>query len=206
LEGSELSRAIDLERIEVDGQVDPLIQLDEQDAIALSDLTATPKGATVEFSSHSYAPSWARSFDLRITVLRWPERPDVSVTIPLDRLPAKALSANWSGYNLSVSNIAWGKTTSILPPEKCLRATITYSGFTYSGYKGSEYRVVDDLGNIVPCNANAIQGSDGGSTESVEIHAIGPKAKSLRVELLNEDETAKLQTVFHFNGVAPSQR
>jgi len=125
------------------------------------------------------------------------------VTVPLDKLPAKPLTSRSAHYSLSVSNLSWGKTTSISPPAKCLRATIAYSGFSYSGFKGSEYRVVDHLGNSVQCDANDSEGGDGGSTESVEIRSIDPKARNLRVELLNEGETERLQTVFHFDRVAP---
>jgi|SRR5579862_6803236 len=206
LHGRELSRVVNLERVDVDGGSGPLIQADDDHAFALRDFMETPKGASVEFSSHTHSPSWARSFDLRITVPRWPDRPELRVTIPLGKLPTRPISARSASYSLDVSNVGWSKTTTMSPPEECLRATISYSGFSYSGSDGKEYRVVDDIGNLLPCSVNGVEGSEQGSTETVEIRSIDPKARNLTVELMSESEMERSQTVFHFDGIAPSAR
>jgi len=74
LEGTDLSRVLDLNRVEVAGQVDPLIQIPEQHAFALTGFAETPKSATVEFS---LAPMPHPGHDRSISGLRFRAGPIV---------------------------------------------------------------------------------------------------------------------------------
>jgi hypothetical protein len=207
--GGELSRLVDLETIRLEGNVGPIISIEGMHcwpaaSPSAAGLDEIPKGAAVRFDIRTLVPNWTKSFDLRIIVQRWPAKPMLAFSIPLARLPKLPMEVRSGLYRLQVSNVGWGKTTNTLPVARCLRATITYSGFSYSGTKKCEYRVVDDLGNVVSTMSSGCFGSEGSTTIPLEILALNPKASSLRFELISEAESQKLQTVFSFDGLPAS--
>ncbi|MEQ1823508.1 MAG: hypothetical protein ABL949_13440 [Fimbriimonadaceae bacterium] len=200
LDSSELASVLDLRHIETNGKIGPLISVDGWNAHPAHALREIPKGSAAEFHFRTFPPKWARSYDLRVTVSPW-GKPVVSIPINLQKFPTARLSESAAGYKLDVDGVHWGRTITSSPSEKCLFATIAYSGFSYNGFSNREVRVVDNLGNVVASPIANSSNSGERTSLTLELTGLNRKATSLSFQLLSEADTDRLETVFTFERV-----
>jgi len=68
---------------------------------------------------------------------------------------------------------------------------ISFSGYSYGGFKGNELKVSDDLGNVLRQRRT--------SMDDFEFSDVDPKAKRITVEAFSEDQLqeARHDFVFH---------
>ena len=206
--GDKLARIVDLNHVEVEGQIGPLIPIRFDsgrlfDPRNIDDPVSPPKGSSGAFTARVHGPEWARSFNLQVRVRRWPEKPWITLTLPLTKLPQKEVRFARDRYSLSVSNAGWGNAEGYSEPKRCLNLSIGYSGFSYSGFKNLEYGIWDDLGNCIPTGGSLSSTSTGNEEiQRIELVDIDPKAKSVSVRLFTEADTAHNWSVFDYGRVS----
>lgn len=204
ISGRDLSETVDCSNIDCEGRLGPYIGIKNLFASMEGDLTRPPGGPMETFYIRGAPPSWAKSFDLLVSVRRWPEKPDAELILRLDQFPKNKVEIQSGRFRLGVASVHWGQSDCAYPSYRCIRMDLSYSGFSYSGSNNTEFRIVDDLGHVVPALCSSVYGSEGGATKSVNVGPPDPKAKFLRIQLYGEEATAKRQTVFSFARVPAS--
>lgn len=195
--GQDLTKTFDLDRIEVRADAGdlipikcwPLFPVDPEEGLGLYALKA-------------FVPDWVRSWNLRIKVRELGTRGVASIEIGLPhdgQAPQPARSVSSPPYSLSVSDLKWGQSTTQYPPKRVLTATVTFTGFPYSGTEGSEVRVLDSSGRLVRMRSGSTEGNESGATQRVEMD--GVTGGRLRFELVPEDAPSERAAQFHFDAL-----
>lgn len=137
---------------------------------------------------------------------RWP-KPILSVVLPVTEAHgscrAAPHSARAGSYSLSVCGVPWRTEANGPFGKPCWVSTVTFSGFSYSGLAGDEFRVSDETGQTLHWEcAGGCRGSDSGATlDDVEIDPVGKNVHSLRFDLFSEQARADSRLVFQFTSL-----
>jgi len=208
MNGQKLTGLVDLGHVDLEGMIGPIMPVEFDpsrvfDPRNQDDPESAPAGASALFRARAHGPEWTRSFDLKLTVRRWPKSAVGSTTLLLANLQSQVVRPATNHYSLAITGARWGQSQNRIPTVKCLRLTIDFSGFIYSGTQGTEIGIVDNLGDRIPLDGfSSVDVSPHGASVEAEIYDINPKAKSLRVDLYSETDTAKNRTVFDFGRVS----
>jgi hypothetical protein len=200
-EGTDLSRYVVLENVLASERVGPIISSPPWHCHAfLQDMdgSKTP-GNIVDLSFRNRAPKWSRSYNLAITVFRWPTPSHMSLGLPLKPLPVGRVSASLLGYTASISDFAWVSAPSdanAFPGSKQFSCLLQKSGYPYSGSTSLEFRVVDDQGRVLVSQAD----STDGNKEHLTVSLL-PSSKRIRFEFYTPRQRVANKLEFEFRGI-----
>lgn len=205
--GQELANLVDHTHIEVEGQIGPLIHVEGWPAttVGQDDFTEVPRGSRWKLQAQIFPPAWAQSFDLRVIVQGWAEKPDAELVVSLDELTKEPLKVKNGVFRLASAGFRRGKSNS-LPPMPCVHVDVTYDEPDNSGFTGGEVRVIDDLDHVVSDLCGSVLGSDEGTVLSLDLVHLDPKAKFLRIQYFGNKARERARTTFTFGGLPTPQR
>lgn len=197
--GRALSASANLMCVTTESKVGPLFPgsrgwAPARDDSTLEGLWLGPRGSVGRLGGHGGGlPDWGASYDFQVLVPRWPSRAAASVEFPLTHGPQPDIRSPEGNARLAVSRLRWGDPPWQDSTYRNLKLTLEYSlRGGRSGFRLTWFRAVDDLGQVVPMNFNAV----GSGSGSCEIWPIDPKAKRLRIDFFDPADVERSVTVF----------
>lgn len=119
--GRPLGDAYDVRNVAVESSAGPIeIGTWPPHRISFEDGPTAP--TEVQLIATTFVPDWVRSWDVRLVVPRWPQRPlgHVRVTVPHEGDPPSGGSDPSCQRGMRVQGLRWSTSTGRLPEERCL--------------------------------------------------------------------------------------
>ncbi|MCO5295427.1 MAG: hypothetical protein M9921_01075 [Fimbriimonadaceae bacterium] len=194
----DIAEIFNLDTVDLQGQVGPLIHLD----LKGRRFHIEPTARNVVVLSPLDAPSWVRSIGIRLQVARWPSQSAVSLEVPAPGSGTpkpREVHEQGGGLQLAIRDVRISETTNRLPPIPCIALTATTGGLPYGGWRARSLRIRDQEGHLLEGNAGMVIGKHGGADVSIEIAPIPRNLKSLRFDLYSDEQLEAATVAFSFD-------
>ena len=153
-------------------------------------------------SLYTFAPTWARSVNISLTVQKWPSNPLLSLRVPLDDLPTGPVSTKNGQAWLTLDKVTWSRTSNAVPEQPCLKLTVRFANTGQSGYSRSDYRARDESGGDL--DLSSVRSSENGGVGAVDFQIIGIKkgTKWFDFAIFSPEQLRANEVVLRFEGMS----
>lgn len=199
--GTRVEDELDLRNIQVEGKVCRVLPVTcwrPRTKFYLEDELLSNEAV---LSAYTFPPGWSRTMDLSVRLLKWPPEAATSVTVPVprpgDKIDTSTYDSDGGGIQLSVSRVRWSQSRTSNSDEPVLAMTISYEGYSYSGWRGTELRVRDENGRTVRLSASGVSGSAAATYVQCEI-SVAHGATEFSVDAYTEEQREQASVYLRF--------